>query len=57
MLRTVSKHKMALIIILAKTETSENKPRAGSKYDMALTKVTHIKLLLHPFRVLRLFSA
>ena len=68
MLRTVSKHKMALIkvignentslkIISAKTETIENKLRTGSKYEMALIKVIHIKLLLHPYRVLRLFSA
>ena len=68
MLRTVSKHKMALIkvignentslkIISAKTETIENKLRTGSKYEMALIKVIHIKLLLHPYHVLRLFSA
>ena len=68
MLRTVSKRKMALIkvigientslkIISAKTETIENKLRTGSKYEMALIKVIHIKLLLHPYRVLRLFSA
>ena len=68
MLRTVSKHKMALIkvignentslkIISAKTETIENKLRTGSKYEMALIKVIHIKLLLHPYGVLRLFSA
>ena len=67
-LRTVSKHEMALIkvignekisikIISAKTETIENKLRTGSKYEMALIKVIHIKLLLHPYRVLRLFSA
>ena len=68
MLRTVSKHKKALIkvignentslkIISAKTETIENKLRTGSKYEMALIKVIHIKLLVHPYRVLRLFSA
>ena len=68
LLRTVSKHKMAIIkvignkntslkIISAKTETIENKLRTGSKYEMALIKVIHIKLLLHPYRVLRLFSA
>ena len=68
MLRTVSKHKMALIkvignentslkIISAKTETIENKLRTGSKYEMALIKVIHMKLLLHPYRVLRPFSA
>ena len=53
MLRTVSKHKMALIkvignentslkIISAKTETIENKLRTGSKYEMALIKDIHI---------------
>ena len=68
LLRTVSKHKMAIIkvignkntslkIISAKTETIENKLRIGSKYEMALIKVIHIKLLLHPYRVLSLFSA
>ncbi len=68
MLRTVSKHEMAIIkvignenrslkIISAKTETIENKLRTGSKYEMALIKVIHIKLLLHPYHVLRLFSA
>ena len=53
MLRTVSKHKRALIkvignantslkIISAKTETIENKLRTGSKYEMALIKDIHI---------------
>ena len=53
MLRTFSKHKMAIIkvignentslkIISAKTETIENKLRTGSKYEMALIKDIHI---------------
>ena len=53
MLRTVSKHKMAIIkvignentslkIISAKTETIENKLRTGSKHEMALINDIHI---------------
>ena len=54
LLRTVSKHKMAIIkvignkntslkIISAKTETIENKLRTGSKYEMAVS-YTHLTL-------------
>ena len=68
MLRTVSKHKMALIkvignekislkIISAKTETTENELRTGSKHEMALIKVICVYLLLKPFHILNLFSA
>ena len=68
MLRTVSKHKMALInvignekislkIISAKTETTENELRTGSKHEMALIKVICVYHLLKPFRVFNLFSA
>ena len=67
-LRTVSKHEMALIkvignqktslrIILTQAETTEIMLRICSKYKMASIKVIHIKLLLHPFNILNLFSS
>ena len=57
LIKVIGNEKISLKIISAKTETTENELRTGSKHEMALIKVICVYLLLKPFHILNLFSA